>query len=63
MNYKIPRGDYPFTPNSESENELITIVGSPYPVQMHSLWFEENGNGEKRLIEYKCFKLVEIKDE
>ncbi len=52
-----------FYPNSHAEYiDSICSLGNPYPEEIIYMWYEENSDGEKRKIETRRFKLVEIKD-
>ena len=47
----------------EPECELVFQIGEIYPTHVICTLYERNVLGEKRFVEQKTFKLVEVKNE
>ena len=45
----------------EPECELVFLIGERYPTHVICTLYEKNVLGEKRFVEKKTFKLVEVK--
>ncbi len=58
---KIEEGLRRWMPEGEADCVYEYAIGSAYPVAVHCHLWETNQLGERRLIEMKTFRLVELK--